>query len=369
MIATIGEILKAERRRADGQLSAMAKRCHVSRSHLANIEDGRKTPTRHIVTVYAEVYPNVRNRREILAFLATGAVAGPTALALDLDSALAAASPRSVDRWAEILYDRTRAYTLYAEVPQVRQSLLADLAAINNTRTTPRLQAITGRMATLYGQTCRQLGGPLGALSWYERGIRYADLAEDPDAQVWCRARAAQALRHLPAYRRVALEWSNQAVALSKRPTTGLVSAHMTLAADARCEADLLAQLDAADRAMDIVGCDVAATDEDITWWRQAISKSGYLAGFGSPRAQAVTDEALRALPSGRGHLRFEVHAALHQAAIYFDAGDRVSAVQLARHAVGRLPVGQRSESVLSFAAELESGRRERRGIDLKRSR
>jgi len=367
-MATIGDILKAERLRAGGSIETMARLCGYSRSHLANIEDGRKNPTRHVVVAYAEVYPDVRNRREIIAYLAAGAVAAPAVLALDLDAALAAEATgaRNLEDWAGVVHTRAADYMSIARVPEVRSSLYGDLTAIRSGAASPRRLALISRMATLYGQTQPLLTDEAAALRWFELGIGHADASADREAQVWARARAAQVIESTPHLQPTARRWADEAVAIAGGPSTGLVWAHLTRAVlAARSDGDLLAELDAADRALDRAGVDAAGSDYDIAWWRHQVRVSGILAGVGHPCAAAIMERAAAALPASQ--LRYAVHLDLHRAAIDHDAGDRAGAVQRAEAAVDQLPAGQRSVSIGMFLDELRGGDRPRRPIVLKR--
>ncbi|GIG55730.1 hypothetical protein Lfu02_01020 [Longispora fulva] len=368
-MATIGAILKAERRAAGGNLAALALRSGLSRPYLSNIENGVKPPTRQVVLAYGLEYPNMLSRREIIAYLATSAAAGPAALAFDLEQALAASIPvaHSPDDWAEVHRAHSRSFMALPEVPQVRMRLWSDLSAIRGTTSTRKVHALTGRMTTLYGQTWRELDGPDAAVDWYRRGVAWADTSGDPATQVWSRARAAQDLEDQPLHVGLARTWANEAVAIADRPTTGLVLAHLTRAVlVARSNADVLAELDAADRALARTGCDTAATDEDIPWWRHAVTRAGILAGIAHPGAEAAIDQAARALPAG--HARYSTHLELHRAVLEHARGDHASALQRAQQAVESLSADRRSQSVRRLVVEL-TGDRGARPVVLKRFR
>ncbi len=366
----IGSILRAERERAGGAIAAMAVRCQVSRPYLVNIEAGRKRPTPRIVAIYGEVYPAVFTRREVIAFLAAATVT-PAVLAADLDRALAASTAtRSADDWTQLLHTRARDYMTISKVKEVRDALPADLALIRTGPDDPELLAITAQLATLYGQTCPSLIGDGGALAFYRHGVSYADLSGHTTAQVWCRARSAQALEAIPGQRERALHWANEAVAIADGPSTGLVWAHLTRATlAARDDRQLLAELHNARRVLDHVAVDEARSDQDITLWRHLIRESGILAGYGHPRARAVTEEAMNLLPSHNGFRRYRVHLELHHAAIDHDAGDRKGALQRAQQAIQSLPPEQHSGTILRFVRELERPIRTRQPITLKRQR
>lgn len=346
----------------------MASRCGVSRSYLANMEDGRRPVTRRIVAIYGEVYPDMMRRREVIAFLAAAATVTPAVLALDLEAALAseATGLRGLDDWRQVLSTRATDYMSIAKVPTVRAGLFGDLTILRSGRSTPRHLELTSRFATLFGQTSPTSTGPQNAIGWFERGIAHADASGDNAAQVWSRARAAQVLESTPELHPRALRWAEEAVAVAQQPTTGLVWAHLTRAAlGARDDRELSGELDAADRALAVSGSDSAGSDYDIAYWRHQVSVSGILAGLGHPRAAAVTDKAEAVLPAG--HARYAVHLQLHRAAIEHDAGDRAGARQRAREAYDRLPADQRSLSMRTFLGELAGEHRPHRPIVLKR--
>lgn len=72
---TAGEMLRQARERAGISLSAMAERTHFSKSHLGNVETGKRAVTAEIVSAYEREVGEEMDRRGVLSGLAATVVA------------------------------------------------------------------------------------------------------------------------------------------------------------------------------------------------------------------------------------------------------------------------------------------------------
>lgn len=135
-----------------------------------------------------------------------------------------------------------------------------------------------------------------------------ADQSTDPDVRVWVRGRAAIALGYEGASLGVADVLADQALALSDRPSLGLLNAVYGKAHAAALRGDhaTARALDARGRRIfDTAGSYEQTSDYAVPWWRLNVFRSLLLARLGDERAATeAQDQALAELPAEPAPLR-----------------------------------------------------------------
>ncbi|GGS39885.1 hypothetical protein Snoj_27450 [Streptomyces nojiriensis] len=86
------------------------------------------------------------------------------------------------------------------------------------------LWSVAARLMTLYAKTFPGSDGAK-AVHWYRMAAKAADASDDVDTRVWVRGRAAIALGYEGAALSVADVFADQAMAISDRPSLGLLNA------------------------------------------------------------------------------------------------------------------------------------------------
>lgn len=345
-----------EAREAEGvSLSALAARTHYSKSHLSNVEAGRRTVTDDVVLAYARVLgEDCMNRRGLLAAIATGAVA-PAAAGELIHAGFSAALARrdAEDSWRAQVIGYGRDYMAIG-AGQLQNRLAGDLVCLQQQIDTPGMWASASRLLAVYGKTT---GEPREAIRWYRLAVEAADRSKDLPVQVWVRGRAAIALAYEGALLGEAEQLADQAVALADRPSIGRLNALMAKAHVAAGRGDLRGAI-AADEAARRVFDRVASPDGEISDfavppWRMATFRSMLWARLGDVRrgeqAQAEADD-------GRPPelVRFATHIELHRGLMMAHAGDREGGLAYARAAMDALPAERRSQTLRLVLAEVQ---------------
>ncbi|MFF4448344.1 hypothetical protein [Streptomyces sp. NPDC001502] len=106
----------------------------------------------------------------------------------------------------------------------IQRRVSAELVTVQQQLDNPRLWSVAARLMTLYAKTFPGSDGAK-AVHWYRMAAQAADAFEDLDTRVWVRGRAAIALGYEGAALPVADVLADQAMALSDRPSLGLLDA------------------------------------------------------------------------------------------------------------------------------------------------
>jgi hypothetical protein len=335
----------------------MASRIHVSKSHLSNIETGRRNVTPDVVLAYERVIREEMKRRGVLTGIGLAAAAPFAVGQLIADGFTAALSAKSgVDEWTAKVEGYGRDYmTVGAEA--LRTRLGTDLLALQQHLETPAMWGNAARMLTTYGKTTPD---SREAVQWYRLAAMLADRSGDIDTMVWVRSRAALALAYEGAEVPIAANLAEHALALSERPTLGRLNALVArahVAAARGDEAGAIRADDEARRVFDRVASPEQISDFAVPEWRMATFRSMLYARLGHVKrgeeAQATADQTRPpTLP------RFATHIELHRALMLVRARSVADGVGAARAAMARLPVERQSLSLRLMLAEIEAAAR-----------
>lgn len=349
----LGTALRLAREAARISLAGMAKRAGYSKSHLGNVENGKRAATPDVVLAYERELGSRVQRRGVLSGLAAGFVA-PMVVSELIHSGFSAALSRhpSVSEWEERVAAYGQDY-MSAGATEIRDRLTGDLVVMQQNLESPRMWALAARALTMLGKVSLKSSE---AISWYRLAGAVADRSEDERTRVWVRGRGALALAYEGAQLGVAEELADQAIALSEKPTLGRLNAllgraHALGLRGRRREA--LRALAEARRVFDAVASDEQISDFAIPEWRMGVISSLLLARLGEERlAASAQDDARRTLPKSLP--RFATHLELHQALMLARSGDRVTGVTHARAALAKLPRAKHSQSLRLMLAEIE---------------
>jgi hypothetical protein len=333
----------------------MAARTHFSKSHLSNVEAGRRQATADIVLAYARVLgEDCMQRRGLLAAVAASAVAPVAAGELIHAGFTAALAKRGAEeKWREHVVGYGRDY-MAVGAGQLQTRLASDLVVIQQQLDTPRMWASAARLLAVYGKTT---GEPREAIRWYRLAVEAADRSEDLAVRVWVRGRAAIALAYEGAALGVAEQLADQADQLSDRPSIGRLNALMARAHVAAGRADLAAAIradEAARRVFDLVASpDAEISDFAVPPWRMATFRSMLWARLGDVRrGEEAQDDADKGRPAEL--TRFATHIELHRGLMMAHAGDHEGGLAYARAAMDALPVERRSQTLRLVLREVE---------------
>lgn len=351
-----GTSLRLAREAARISLAGMAKRAGYSKSHLGNVENGKRAATPDVVLAYERELGHSVQRRGVLSGLAAGFVAPIVVSELIHTGFNAALSHHpSADEWGERVASYGKDY-MSAGAAEIRDRLAGDLVVVQQNLASPRMWALAARALTMLGKVSPKSSE---AISWYRLAGAVADRSEDERTRIWVRGRGALALAYEGAQLDVAQELADQALALSDKPTLGRLNAllgraHVLGLRDRRREA-LHAFADAR-RVFDAVATNESGeqiSDFAIPEWRMGVISSLLLARLGEERlAITAQDDARRTLP--RSLPRFATHLELHQALMLVRSGDRETGVAHARAAMAKLPRAKHSQSLRLMLAEIE---------------
>jgi hypothetical protein len=239
---------------------------------------------------------------------------------------------------------------------EMQQRLTADLVALQQQLEEPALWGVASRLMTLYGKTIPGTDGSK-AVQWYRMAAAAADRSGDDASRVWVRGRAAIALGYEGACLPIAESFADQALAISDKPSLGMLNAVMGKAHIAAIRGDerqALRLLERGRKVFDVAGSEEQQSDFAIPGWRMAVFASLLLARLGDERAAAVEQEvALRNLPASLP--RFATHIDLHRALMLARAGDRAGGFAYGREALRKLPPERHSLTLRMLLAEIEA--------------
>ncbi|WP_282692934.1 helix-turn-helix transcriptional regulator [Streptomyces sp. CC208A] len=294
-------------------------------------------------------------RRDFLTDAAGAAIA--PVVASDLLSVGFAARLRggpSVDAWeAKLATYGTEYMSLGAADIQRRVS--SELVVVQQQLEDPRLWSAAARLMTLYAKTFPGSDGAK-AVHWYRMAAQAADESGDDDARVWVRGRAAIALGYEGASLGVADVLADQAMAISDRPSLGLLNAIFgkAHAAAIRGDADTARTLmDEGRRVFDRTGSHEQTSDYAVPWWRLNVFVSLLAARLGDESTAVAAQEAARKeLPAELP--RFATHLEMHRGLMLTRSGDTQGGTAYARAALDSLPPEKHSLTLRLLMAEIE---------------
>ena len=353
----LGTALRRAREAARISLAGMAKRAGYSKSHLGNVENGKRAATPDVVLAYERELGSSVQRRGVLSGLAAGFVA-PMAVSELIHSGFSAALSRhpSLEEWEE----RVAAYGhdyMSAGATEIHDRLTGDLVVMQQNLESPRMWALAARALTMLGKVSSRSSE---AITWYRLAGAVADRSQDEQTRVWVRGRGALALAYEGAQLDAAEELADQALALTDKPTLGRLNAllgraHVFGLRGRRREA--FRAFSQARRVFDSVAAKEETggqiSDFAIPQWRMGVISSLFLARLGEERlAVSAQEDARRTLPKSLP--RFATHLELHQALMLARSGDRETGVAHARAAMAKLPRAKHSQSLGLMLAEIE---------------
>ena len=263
--------------------------------------------------------------------------------------------PPDPDKWQDKIARYGRDY-MSLGAAEMQEHLTGDLVALQQQLEEPALWAVASRLMTLYGKTIPGTDGSK-AVHWYRMAATAADRSEDDASRVWVRGRAAIALGYEGACLPVAESFANQALAISGRPSLGMLNAVMSKAHIAAIRGDeraALRLLQQGRKVFDVAGSEEQRSDFAIPEWRMAVFASLLLARLGDERAAVVEQEvAIRNLPASLP--RFVTHIDLHRGLMFARAGDRAGGIAYGREALRKLPPERHSLTLRMLLAEIEA--------------
>lgn len=250
MVESFADALRVMREAAGLSLAALAERAKVSKPHLGRLENGDRVPTGEMAEavdralraggVLVELAAHERGggdemrRRALLATVAAaaslGTIDGPHALADMVRHGLLDAAGAAED-WDGVVQDCSMRLVTDPS-PLFGSALLTGLMVLRTEiadappRQRPELLRAAAGLGQIYGLwlgNAAQLGG---ANHWYRTAGTVADRSGDTSIRVWVRARAAS--------RGVYESWTipqtlsvvEEALAITDRPTAGMLEAH-----------------------------------------------------------------------------------------------------------------------------------------------
>lgn len=237
----------------------------------------------------------------------------------------------------------------------IQRRVAGELVLVQQQLDSPQLWSVAARLMTLYGKTFPGSDGSR-AVNWYRTAARAADESGDEQARVWVRGRAAIALGYEGASLGVADVLADQAMAISDRPSLGLLNAVMGKAHAAAIRGDHATARQLAQqgrRIFDASGSYEATSDYAVPWWRMNVFLSLLLARLGDEKAAIEAQEAARReLPESLP--RFATHLELHRGLMLVRSGDRAGGLAHATAAMSELPPEKHSLTLRMLMDEME---------------
>lgn len=340
----------------------MAGHATVTREEVSRWENGRRNPGRfwlpHLATalqVPVEVLEaDPVRRRAFLTDMAAGVIA-PASMSELLRSGFAHALTRpGIDDWHARVDAYGRDY-MSQGAAQIQQRLAGDMIIIQQEVERSRMWAVAARLATTFGKTIPGSDGDQ-AVKWYSTAAELADRSGDLDTRIWVRGRAAIALGYEGAALPTADRFANEAIALSDRPSLGVLNAVMGKAHVAALRGDrdgARTLLERGRRIFDTAASDEQESDFAVPEWRMNVFISLLAARLGDERtALEAQRDANRLLPKSLP--RFRTHLRMHQGLMRARAGDTAQGIDLARAALNELPAEKHSLTLRLLMDEVE---------------
>ncbi|WP_327414334.1 helix-turn-helix domain-containing protein [Streptomyces sp. NBC_01233] len=238
----------------------------------------------------------------------------------------------------------------------IQRRVSRELVIVQQQLEEPRLWSVAARLMTLYAKTFPGSDGTK-AVHWYRMAAKSADESGDADARVWVRGRAAIALGYEGASLPIADVLADQALAVTDRPSLGLLNAVYGKAHAAALRGDratALALDERGRRMFDTAGSYEQTSDYAVPWWRLNVFRSLLLARLGDERGAAEAQEQATAeLPPSLP--RFATHLELHRGLMLARSGDRAGAVAYAEAAMSALPPEKHSLTLRMLVNEIKA--------------
>ncbi len=238
----------------------------------------------------------------------------------------------------------------------IQRRVSGELVAVQQQLESRRLWSVASRLMTLYAKTFPGSDGSK-AVAWYRMAARAADESGDDQARVWVRGRAAIALGYEGASLGVADVLADQAMAISNKPSLGLLNAIMGKAHAAAIRGDdgtarhLLTQ---GRHVFDKAASYEQTSDYAVPWWRMNVFISLLAARLGDEGTAVAAQEASRReLPPELP--RFATHLEMHRGLMLARAGDRIGGAAYARRAMDALPPEKHSLTLRMLMTEIEA--------------
>ncbi|MFI1152553.1 multiprotein-bridging factor 1 family protein [Streptomyces sp. NPDC020817] len=335
----------------------------LTREYVARWERGKVTPRgfylaalSSVLDVPLAVLEDPMMRREFLTDVAGTAIA--PVIASDLLArgfAARLAGGPTVEAWEAKLAAYGTEY-MSMGAADIQRRVAGELVVIQQQLDQPRLWSAAARLMTLYAKTFPGSDGN-AAVRWYRMAATAADQSADPDARVWVRGRAAIALGYEGASLGVADVLADQALALSDRPSLGLLNAIYGKAHAAALRGDSATALDLdaqGRRLFDAAGSHEQTSDYAVPWWRLNVFRSLLLARLGEERAATdAQDQALAELPATLP--RFATHLELHRGLMLARSGDKTGGIAHATTAMNALPPEKHSLTLRMLVNEIKA--------------
>ncbi|MER8070303.1 helix-turn-helix transcriptional regulator [Streptomyces sp. NPDC094034] len=238
----------------------------------------------------------------------------------------------------------------------IQRRVAGELVIIQQQLDAPQLWSVAARLMTLYAKTFPGSDGSK-AVGWYRTAARAADESGDERTRVWVRGRAAIALGYEGAALGVADVLADQAMAISDKPSLGLLNAVMGKAHAAAIRGDrdsALRLVDQGRRIFDASGSYDETSDYAVPHWRMNVFVSLLLARLGGEKGAVMAqDEARRELPPTLP--RFATHLELHRGLMLARAGDKVGGKAYAQAALDQLPPEKHSLTLRMLMDEISA--------------
>ncbi|MCM2419747.1 helix-turn-helix transcriptional regulator [Streptomyces sp. RKAG293] len=238
----------------------------------------------------------------------------------------------------------------------IQRRVSGELVVVQQQLDKPQLWSVAARLMTLYAKTFPGSDGSK-AVHWYRMAADAADESGDAQARIWVRGRAAIALGYEGASLGVADVLADQALAVSDKPSLGLLNAVMGKAHAAALRGDratALALVDQGRRIFDASGSYEQTSDYAVPWWRMNVFLSLLLARLGDEKgAVEAQEQARRELPASLP--RFATHLELHRGLMLARSGDRAGGAAYAQAAMDALPPEKHSLTLRMLMDEIRA--------------
>ncbi|MFI7101054.1 helix-turn-helix domain-containing protein [Streptomyces sp. NPDC050161] len=238
----------------------------------------------------------------------------------------------------------------------IQRRVSGELVVVQQQLDDKRLWSVASRLMTLYAKTFPGSDGSK-AVNWYRMAAQAADRSGDDDARVWVRGRAAIALGYEGASLGVADMFGDQAMAISGKPSLGLLNAIMGKAHAAAIRGDDATArrlLDDGRRVFDTAASYEQTSDYAVPYWRMSVFTSLLAARLGDERtAVEAQDAAAREVPPELP--RFRTHLEMHRGLMLARSGDKAGGVAYGRAAMKALPPEKHSLTLRMLMGEIEA--------------
>lgn len=259
----------------------------------------------------------------------------------------------SVEAWEEKISTYGTEY-MSMGASDIQRRVSGELVTVQQQLDNQKLWSVASKLMTLYAKTFPGSDGTK-AVNWYRMAARAADESGDRNSRVWVRGRAAIALGYEGASLGMAEIFANQAMAISDKPSLGLLNAVMgkAHAAAIRGDGDTARKLmDDGRRIFDSAGSYQQTSDYAVPWWRMNVFMSLLAARLGDEdTAVAAQDAARRELPKNLP--RFATHLEMHRGLMLVRSGDKPGGVKYAQDALNSLPVEKHSLTLRLLMGEI----------------